>query len=187
MPRERTVPSTAATWPWGRDRRMATAASSDGNVTPPSRAGGIFERFATVLLRMRFCSRHASRRRMAGGEDRFGMTSTLRATARVLTWQHKSNASPCVRAERPSLFRGLRDAVGRSSTEWSVWQSGGTGHMQSEQDDVRMIHYQSPPEFRGAVNCPDRTDTDRRIDLQECCGSGFRRAIHATETRLAPW
>ena len=55
-----------------------------------TRAGGIFERFATVLLRMRFPSRHASRRRIAGGEDRFGMTSTLRATGPVHTWQHVS-------------------------------------------------------------------------------------------------
>ncbi len=63
------VPSAAVTCPWGSGRRMATAASSDGNVTPPARAartastraGGILDRLATVRLRMRFPSRQASR------------------------------------------------------------------------------------------------------------------------------
>ena len=92
MPSDLSIPSAAATWPCGRDLRMDTASSRDRNTTPPARkariastrAGGILERFATVLLRMRFPSRHASRRRMAGGEVRFGITSTPRATALFL-------------------------------------------------------------------------------------------------------
>ena len=92
MPSDRNVPSTATTWPWGRARRMVTAASSDGNTTPPARAarmastraGGIFERLARVLLRMRLPSRQASRRRMAGGEERLGMISMLMAKAESL-------------------------------------------------------------------------------------------------------
>ena len=97
-PSARSVPSTAATCPCGSDRRMATAAPGDGNVTPPARAartastraGGILDRLATVRLRTRFPSRHASRSRTAGGEERLGMVSTLRATGRILTWQHVS-------------------------------------------------------------------------------------------------
>lgn len=74
---------------------MVTAASREGNTTPPATmaltasitTSGTFVRLATVLLRMRFPSRQASRSRMVGGEERLGMTSTLKAKAMILAWQ----------------------------------------------------------------------------------------------------
>jgi len=58
-PSVRAVPTTAATWPCGRERTMRNASSSNGNATPPlSRArkfltssSGHFDRFASVSLR----------------------------------------------------------------------------------------------------------------------------------------
>ncbi len=124
-PSEWSVPSTAATWPWGGERRMATAApgrrqghaAPQGGVDGVDEGGRIFARFATVLLRIRF----PSRRRMAGGEDRFGMASTLRARGSFLVWQHDSSTYRSVSAERLSLFRDLRDAVGKNSAGSSFY------------------------------------------------------------------
>ncbi len=114
-PGDRSVPGTAATCPCGRERRTEMAASAEGSAIPPAsaartastRTGGIPERSATVRLRMRFPSRHASRGRMAGGEDRFGMTSTPGAMGPILAWQHKASSNLSGGAGKSSRFNGL--------------------------------------------------------------------------------
>ncbi|MCY4184509.1 MAG: hypothetical protein OXC82_01195 [Rhodobacteraceae bacterium] len=54
-----------------------------------TRWGGIFERLAMALWRIRFPSLHDRRRRIADGDVRFGMMSMLRPMFCFLfTWQH---------------------------------------------------------------------------------------------------
>ena len=100
----RAVPRAAAACPWGSALRMETASASDPWTTPPlitdrmasTNSGGIFERFAIVLLRILGPSLQASLRRIAGGEDLFGMTSTLMAILRFPTWQHHISHNMCI-------------------------------------------------------------------------------------------
>ncbi len=79
----RAVPATAATCPWGRERRISKASSIDFRATPPlSRmrsprtiSSGHFERLARVRLQTLPSLRKDSRSRTAGGEFRLGTRS----------------------------------------------------------------------------------------------------------------
>ena len=82
-PIRRRVPRTAATWPWGRDRRMVKISSGRATVTPPSNRalipwmmwGGSCVRLARVFFLRRPFSRHAFLMRIVGLLWRFGMAS----------------------------------------------------------------------------------------------------------------
>ena len=83
----RSVPSTAATWPWGRERTMSKASSrpTSGSSLSSRRRESIFplghlERLARVRFLTLPFSRQPSRRRMAGGEFRMGTVSMYMAT-----------------------------------------------------------------------------------------------------------
>ena len=87
-PNVRAMPSTAAAAPCGRLRTMSKSVSSTGTSVSPRktrRKASICccdsaDKLATVRLRMRLPSRHASRSNTAGGEPRLGITSINMAT-----------------------------------------------------------------------------------------------------------
>ena len=82
-PSLRAHPSTAATWPWGRDRRISKASPRVGSATPPlsrmrspsTRPSGHLDRLARVRFLTLPSSRKDSRSRTAGGEFRLGTRS----------------------------------------------------------------------------------------------------------------
>ena len=85
-PRVRRVPNTAATWPWGQLRSMASCARAFTSVSPRKMrrtasiaAGGRCDRLASVRLRVVVPSRCDSRNKIAGGEVRLGSVSIYMA------------------------------------------------------------------------------------------------------------
>jgi hypothetical protein len=84
----RSVPSTAATCPWERERSISKLSSNRSTAVPPRNKMrrpstievGHWLRLATVRLRTLLPSRYDSRKRMAGGELRLGTMSMYMAT-----------------------------------------------------------------------------------------------------------
>ena len=81
------MPSTAATWPWGSERTISKASSrpTRGSFFRRRRKVSTFsmgqeERLAIVRFLTLPSSRHPSRSRTAGGEDRLGTISIYMAT-----------------------------------------------------------------------------------------------------------
>lgn len=74
------MPSTAATWPWGRERSTSKALIKRATAWPPRSSTrkpsmnelGHLDKLATVRLRTFLPSRQPSRSKIVGGELRLG-------------------------------------------------------------------------------------------------------------------
>ncbi len=87
-PKSRSVPSTAETWPCGKERRISKASPASAKATPPLRSVrkpcttgiGSLERLARVRFLTLPPSRQLSRNSTAGGDVRLGTISMNIAT-----------------------------------------------------------------------------------------------------------
>ena len=128
------VPSTAATWPWGRDLTMSKASSrptSGSSLRRRRKVSTLCLGHEEMLVMVRFLtfpfSRHPSRRRIAGLEFLFGTMSIYMATVLNESLAHVKHK---ITSYMGTYFDHFRAVLPMNSSPWHdssaeiIWNFG---------------------------------------------------------------